>query len=164
MVQEAAATGPGEPEARGGERSSRSSFVTKAYTELEASKPLGKHVQSLQLKLVEIESHISTLKGQLKEKERLHIVLRGRNLLLEPELRTSLKPEDITPALECKYWDAINMCLWVMKLLIPRFPITLFAPRNSNAQCKNDLIDLPDRWRSSGSSQVGSSGQLEFAG
>ncbi|GMH23734.1 hypothetical protein Nepgr_025577 [Nepenthes gracilis] len=78
VVQEAAATGPWEPEARGGESSSGSSFMTKdmasglgaiiseaaqTYVELEASKFLGECIQSLELKLSETKSHIFTLES-----------------------------------------------------------------------------------------------------
>ncbi|GMH08880.1 hypothetical protein Nepgr_010720 [Nepenthes gracilis] len=105
------------------------SETSQAYTELEASKSLGGRIQSLELKLAEAKSHIFTLEDQFKE--------------------TSLKPKDIAPALEHKYRDAIHMCHRVMKLLFPRFLVTLFDLRNSSVQRKNDLIGLPDHWRSS---------------
>ncbi|GMH04101.1 hypothetical protein Nepgr_005940 [Nepenthes gracilis] len=115
-----------------------------------------------QAELVEAKGKITSLKDTSGLQQVQYRLLRDRNLQLEEVLRTSVRAMDIAPALEGKYWDSINLCRQVMRLLRPQFPTAVFNPPNASATCSGDLYGLPGKVFFSPSRPGPSSGPQPF--
>ncbi|GMH03828.1 hypothetical protein Nepgr_005667 [Nepenthes gracilis] len=62
---------------------------------------------------------------------------------MRTEMRSMLRPEDMRPDLDRRYFDAVRLCKRLALLEDPSFRVGVIDPRNSSARTRDQLVDYP---------------------
>ncbi|GMH17834.1 hypothetical protein Nepgr_019675 [Nepenthes gracilis] len=84
--------------------------IAWSYVKWEKLMATEERISKLENELFESKAKVTCLENSLKELQQIYALLQDQNLWLEDELRTSVKVDDIKQALNCKYYDGIDLC------------------------------------------------------
>ncbi|GMG98804.1 hypothetical protein Nepgr_000644 [Nepenthes gracilis] len=96
--------------------------VVQGFSQIEALRSALEAAQRSETELVEARGKIASLEDTVKLQRDQLKVFQDRLCYLEEQLRSSIASVEIGPALERKYWDGVNMCRRVLRLVYPMFP------------------------------------------
>lgn len=112
--------------------------VARTLSQLEELEAAREASQKVEAELADARKEIASLKDVVRRQQ-------DRLRQQEESLRVSLRPGDLVPLLERKYWDGIRMCRRVLRLIRPGFPSAVLHPLNASALRADDLLGIAGR-------------------